>query len=366
MDLQRTKLFDSHQELKAKLAPFAGFEMPIQYTSVKDEVFSVRNHVGIFDVSHMGEFFIEGEEASHFVDYLVTNDIKGAAAGRAIYTPLCREDGTVVDDMIVYKISMNKILLCVNASNMQKDWEHINRIKGTTHFKCTLTNHTDDYSLIAIQGPKAARMAIDAGILSVGEESGFAYYGVMEATYQQKNIIVARTGYTGEDGFELFCDHESARKLWKKFLEMGAAPCGLAARDVLRLEVCFPLYGHELSDEVTPLDSGLKWTVKAKASGFIGKAALDHYKAKYHFIKLLLPEGVPRQGYVVEDETNQEVGVITSGTMSPTIGKGVALAHICKGKVATIDKNKKFWIIIRGKRYEAKLQEKAFIIGGHK
>lgn len=358
MTIQKTSLHEEHVSLNAKMAPFAGFDMPLQYSSVKEEVLAVRNHAGVFDVSHMGEFLVEGADAVKFVDFIVTNDFQNAENLKAVYSPLCRENGTVIDDLIAYKLGDNRVLICVNASNIQKDWEWIS--SKISHFSCTIKNQSDDYSLLALQGPAAEKIIKELGILTAVD---FPYYSILETSFEGEKLIIARTGYTGEDGFEVFSSHTFAKSFWKKLLSLGVKPCGLAARDVLRLEVCYPLYGHELNDEITPLDAGLGWTVKLSKESFIGKSALTEYKPHYQLVKLSLERGIPREGYDVLDANNAIIGKVTSGTMSVVTGKGIALALIQKNKNPT---DKKYIINIRNTNYEANFHAKAFITGGHK
>lgn len=358
MSIQKTSLHEEHLSLNAKMAPFAGFDMPLQYSSVKEEVQAVRSNAGVFDVSHMGEFLVEGTDAINFVDYIMTNDFKNAEMLKAVYSPLCRDNGTVIDDMIAYKLAEDRVLICVNASNIKKDWDWIST--KTSQFKINLKNLSDDYSLLAIQGPEAEAILRNTGILGF---QSFPYYSILETTHEGEKLIVARTGYTGEDGFEVFSSHAFAKKFWKQLLEMGVKPCGLAARDVLRLEVCYPLYGHELNDEITPLDAGLAWTVKLEKENFIGKTALSEYKPRFQLVKLSLERGIPREGYDVLDSHLNQIGKVTSGTMSVVTGKGIAMALIEKEKNP---KDKKYLINIRNTNYEANFHAKAFITGGHK
>jgi aminomethyltransferase len=352
----KTALYEAHKALGAKLVDFAGWEMPIQYENLKKEVQAVRENVGVFDVSHMGEFFVEGSEALDFVDYLVTNDIKNSEISKAIYSPLCREDGTIIDDLIVYKISHDKLMICVNAANIQKDFkwmqEHIEK------FNCTLTNKSEDYSLLALQGPKSFEIlkSIDMGF----EVKDMDYYSIQTGP---KNILIARTGYTGEDGFEIFGDHTTIKMIWTRLMELNVTPCGLGARDVLRLEVCYPLYGQELNDDLTPLDAGLKWTVKFDKEDFIGKQFLMNYYPKYQLLKIILDKGIPRIGYAVENASGKKIGEITSGTMSVVISKGVALARVEK---ILYSNEEKLSIDIRGRKYSAQINKKPFVAGGHK
>lgn len=353
MTLFRTHLYDEHVKLGAKIVPFAGWDMPVQYKGVKDEVLAVRNHVGVFDVSHMGEFFVEGQDAEAFVDSIVTNDILNAAPGKAIYSPLCRENGTVVDDLIVYKISPGKVMICVNASNIEKDFEWMkSKHKG---FECTLKNRSDEFSLLAVQGPKAFEVMKSLA----SDLPDLEYYSVAEF----HGNIIARTGYTGEDGFEVFGSHECIKQLWNDLLAKGAVPCGLAARDVLRLEVCFPLYGHELTDEVNPYDAGLGWTVKLPKTKFVGKDTLSAKPTRYKLVKLTLEKGIPREGYPVLNSKNEPIGVITSGTMSVVLNKGIALARI---EIDKAPADEVFLVDIRQKPYPAQLTKKPFVTGGHK
>ncbi|MFZ4712789.1 MAG: glycine cleavage system aminomethyltransferase GcvT [Bacteriovoracaceae bacterium] len=358
-DLQKTHLYEQHRKLGAKIVPFAGWEMPVQYNNLKEEVLAVRNNVGMFDVSHMGEFWVTGKDAVTFVDHIVTNDIKNAELNKAIYSPLCRDDGTVVDDLIVYKLEAERILICVNASNIEKDWHWIKSQKK--NFQCELNNASDHFSLIALQGPKSVEILKSAGLMK--NDSEWVYYSAQEIAFKDEKIIIARTGYTGEDGFEIFSSHSMANNLWEKFLALGVTPCGLGARDVLRLEVCYPLYGHELNDQVTPLDAGLKWTVKFSKEDFIGKSALATYKPRFQLARLILEKAIPRQDYLVENSEGKVIGKVCSGTMSVVTSEGIALAHI---ETNLYPKDEIFNIVIRDKKYLAKLTKKAFVTGGHK
>ncbi len=357
MTTLKTYLYDEHVKLGGKIVPFAGWDMPVQYTSVKDEVLAVRQNVGVFDVSHMGEFFVEGSDAEAFVDYLVTNDIVNAPTGKAIYSPLCRDNGTVIDDLIVYKLAPGRIMICVNASNIEKDFSWIS--SKHTGFNCKLSNRSDNFSLLALQGPKSFETL--KPLLS--ELPDIEYYSVFETSFNGAPVIIARTGYTGEDGFEIFGDHETIKSMWTKFMSLNVTPCGLAARDVLRLEVCYPLYGHELNDEINPYDAGLGWTVKHLKTKFIGKEALAPKTANHKLVKLVLEKGIPREGYPVLNSKNDVIGVVTSGTMSVVLNKGIAFARIHSDKVPA---DETFLIDIRQKSYPAVLTKKPFVTGGHK
>ncbi len=357
MNAKRTALYEEHCALNAKIVDFAGWDMPVQYTSVKDEVLAVRNKVGVFDVSHMGEFWVKGKEAGKFIDYLVPNAILDAPNGKAVYSPLCRENGTTIDDLIVYKFSAEEYLICVNASNIDKDF---NWMKSKHNgFDCTLENHSDKYSLLAVQGPETFKVLSSLIPNLVDSE----YYSVAKNQYEGSEVIMARTGYTGEDGFEVFGSHATIKKLWSALIKNGVTPCGLAARDVLRLEVCYPLYGHELNDETIPQEAALNWTLKFNKTNFIGKDALNSTKPKYKLVKLILDKGIARDGYSVENEAGQTIGTVTSGTLSVVLNKGVCLARI---DIAKFPANELFMINIRDKKYEAKLTKNAFVKGGHK
>ncbi len=349
----RTSLYQEHLNLKAKIVDFAGFEMPIQYSSVKEEVLKVREHVGMFDVSHMGEFFVTGNQAEDFVDHLVTNDIKAAPWGKAIYSPLCRPDGTIIDDLIVYKLKPDRILICVNASNIKKDYNWMMENKGS--FDVELTNSSDIYSLIALQGPLSESVLRKI----YPDMPKLDYYSAIEF----QDIILARTGYTGEDGFEIFSNHGKIKDLWQQFLKLGVVPCGLASRDVLRLEVCYPLYGHELTDEVTPLDSNLNWTVKMNKKSFIGKDFLATYKPKYKLVKFTCEKAIPRDGYKIFNQDQIEVGQVVSGTMSVTLNLGIAQARIASHLYKTDDQ---FFVEIRQNKWPLKMTTKPFVSGGLK
>ncbi len=360
MSLKRTSLYERHVALKAKLAEFGGFEMPIQYSSVKDEVLAVRKTVGVFDVSHMGEFWVTGAEAVKFVDYLVTNDVASAPTGKAIYSPLCRPNGTIVDDLIVYKLAEDRILICVNASNISKDWSWISSHVGS--FNCSLVNKSDETSLLAVQGPFAEevlrKIGIDSNLLRE-----MSYYEVCSSIYRNENIVLARTGYTGEDGFEVFAPHTTIAFLWDKLVQEKAIPCGLAARDVLRTEVCYPLYGHEINDNNTPLDAGLKWTVRSQKEKFVGKEALLLHNPSTKLIKFTCKSGIPRPGHSIVNSQHDVLGSVTSGTHSVTLGLGIGLALVDAKKYIA---DQPCHIIIRDKEHDITIQDKPFVKGGHK
>lgn len=357
---KKTELYELHKELGAKLVPFAGWDMPIQYTSVKEEVLAVRNKVGVFDVSHMGEFLVEGPEALKFVDYMLTNDIAGAEMGKAIYSPLCNERGYILDDLICYKLAEDKIFICVNAANIEKDFNWLN--SKANDFDIKLSNLSDKYSLLALQGPETEKILEASGFSK--DITAIEYYSCVEAQLNGSDFIMARTGYTGEDGFEIFGSHDAIKSLWKTFVnDLKVTACGLAARDVLRLEVGYPLYGHEIDETITPLDGGLKWTVRLNKNSFICKEALENYTPKQRLLKIILDKGIPREGYKILQESDEPIGHVCSGTMSVVLGKGIAIARVSKEKY---NSEQDIYVDIRGKRYPATKTTKPFVTGGHK
>lgn len=350
-------LNDIHIELGAKMTPFGGFNMPLQYTSAKEEILAVRNEVGVFDVSHMGEFFVEGPQAVDFIDYIITNDFKSAQVGKAVYSPLCNFEGKVIDDLIAYKISEDLCLICVNAANIDKDWDWISSVEHD--FNCKISNRSEEYSLLALQGPKSEEVL--KSILSKDSEkiSALDYYQVAKLG----DLIIARTGYTGEDGFELFCSNSKVTELWPELLRNNVKPCGLASRDTLRLEVGFPLYGHELSDDLMPTDSALKWTLSKSDADYIGKESIGNNPPKYQLIKLSLEKGIPREGHLIKNKNEETIGHVTSGTFSPTINQGICFALVEK---SLFSKEDELFIEIRGKVYPAKRHLKSFLPKGTK
>lgn len=361
--MKKTSLYENHLASGAKMVNFAGWEMPIQYQNLKEEVLAVRKNVGVFDVSHMGEFFISGTDAVKAVDYLVTNDIAGADIGKAVYSPLCREDGTIIDDLIVYKIANDKVMICVNAANLEKDkkWITSKISSNLSDFDVNFVDMSDHYSLLAVQGPQTFKVLSEINLNAQLED--IDYYSLqMVNNESQTPIIFARTGYTGEDGFEIFGPHDYIKGVWEQLIEKGVKPCGLGSRDVLRLEVCYPLYGNELNDDVTPLDTGLKWTVKMKKPDFIGKEALASYTPQFQLIKLQVEKGIARSNYPVENANGEEIGVVTSGTMSVVRSEGIALARVKKGSFT--DDN--IFVKIRNKQFKAIRTKQPFVTGGHK
>jgi len=358
--MNKTSLYDEHVKLGAKMVDFAGWEMPIQYQNLREEVLATRESGGVFDVSHMGEVLITGEEVLEFMDYLLPCKIKTVDNFKAVYTPLLRDNGTIIDDLIIYRLSGNQVFICINASNIEKDVKWIK--SKANQFDVEVEDVSSMYSLIALQGPDSYKNL--TSIAATKELKDIPYYSIQKfEDHQHTPTLIARTGYTGEDGFEIFGSHLFIQSLWSELMNLGVKPCGLGARDVLRLEVGYPLYGNELTDEVTPLESGLKWTLDLNKEDFIGKNALNESQPKSILIKLILDKGIPRAGYDVYNQNGVKLGQVTSGSMSVMLGKGVAIARVDKDNY---NKDDELYIEIRNKKYQATKTTKAFYSGGHK
>ena len=326
-DLKRTPLYACHVEAGARIVDFAGWEMPVQYTGVIEEHRAVRTAAGLFDVSHMGEVRVRGAGAEAFLQRLTPNDVAKLAPGRAHYSGLLTEGGTYVDDLLIYRLGAEDFLVVVNASNADRDFEWIaSRAGGGVE----VVNESDRYALLALQGPKA--LGILTGLASAPVDiAGLKYYGFAEGAVAGVPALISRTGYTGEDGFELYLPPEDAPEVWRRLVEAGAVPAGLGARDTLRLEAAMALYGHEIDDTTTPFEAGLNWVVKLDKGEFLGRDALAAQKAAGIPRKLVGFEvqgrGIARQGHPVVSEGGI-VGAVTSGTWSPTFEKALGLAYV--------------------------------------
>ena len=329
-NLSKTCLYDKHVALGALMSPFGGFIMPIQYTSITDEHNAVRNRAGMFDVSHMGEIFVSGPDAEKFVNHVFTNNVTGIPDGKILYGMMLYPGGTVVDDLLVYKeFEPNRYLLVVNASNIAKDYEWICAQKEG--FDVEVVNASDLWGEIALQGPEAEKFAVET--LGLAPAAGLGFYTYYETKWHDCRMIVSRTGYTGEDGFEIYASHEAINEIWDMLLAAGVAPCGLGCRDTLRFEAGLPLYGHELSDEITPLEAGLGMFAKIKEKDFIGRDALAAQKEAGLSRKIvgieLQDKAIPRAGYPVE-VGEQQVGVVTTGYRSISTDRSVCVAMVDK------------------------------------
>ena len=348
---KRTCLYDKHVELGALISPFGGFEMPIQYNGIAVEHQAVRTKVGLFDVSHMGEVTVRGKDAEMYVQHIFTNDIAGAPTGKIYYGMMCYEDGGTVDDLLVYKMGENDFFLVINAANIDKDWEWMTR--QAADFEIELENRSDFYGQIAVQGPESETTVETVLGLPCKE---LTFYTVKTIG----DVIISRTGYTGEDGFEIYASHDYIRECWDKLIAAGVQPCGLGCRDTLRFEVGLPLYGDELSAEISPVMAGLSMFVKLDKTEFIGREALLRQKTEGVARKLvgieLADKAIPRHGYkVVKD--GQEIGEVTTGYRTISTDKSVCMALV-DTPFAKLDTEVE--IQIRKKTFPGKVVKKKF------
>lgn len=329
--MKNTALREIHEKLGAKIVPFAGYNMPVSYEGVTIEHETVRKGVGVFDVSHMGEFLITGPKALDLIQRVSSNDASNLTIGKAQYSCLPNETGGIVDDLIVYKIKEEQYLLVVNAANIEKDWEHIS--KYNENYGAEMRNISEEYSLLAIQGPKA----IDAmqSLTSINLSSIKFYTFEIGEFAGIPHVIISATGYTGSGGFEIYCKNDEVKQIWERVFEAGAAynikPIGLAARDTLRLEMGYCLYGNDIDDTTSPLEAGLGWITKFNKD-FVNAEALAQQKAlglKRKLIAFELDErGIPRHDYEIADKDGFIIGRVTSGTMSPSLSKGIGLGYV--------------------------------------
>lgn len=357
-NLKKTCLYDSHVALGAKMSPFAGFMMPIQYSSITEEHNAVRHAVGMFDVSHMGEIFVSGPDAEKFVNHIFTNEIRGFEPGKVLYGMMLHPDGGVVDDLLVYReFEPDHFLLVVNAANIDKDYEWI--LAQTAGYDVKVVNDSDNWGQIAVQGPGAEKVVTE--VLGLAEAAELTFYTYYEAQWNGHRMVVSRTGYTGEDGFELYTTCEDIREIWKKLLDNGVVPCGLGCRDTLRFEAGLPLYGDELSDTITPIEAGLGMFCKLDKEEFIGKDVVAKQKAEGIERKLvgieLADKAIPRATYPVEAEDGTQVGVVTTGYHSISLEKSICFAMV---QTAYSKLDTPLWIRIRKKVFPGKVVKKRF------
>jgi aminomethyltransferase len=332
-DLKKTPMYEAHVQLKGKIVPFAGFQMPVQYpTGITAEHRAVRGTAGLFDVSHMGEFVLRGPQALDFIQWITVNDASKLAVGQAQYSAMCLENGGIIDDLLVYR-GDDHYMMVVNASNKEKDLAWV--VRNAEGFEVQVEDRSDATALLAVQGPKAAAIVQELTEVDLGE---IGYYRFSVGEVADSRAVLSRTGYTGEDGFELYVAAEDGLAVWNALMdageEHGLTPTGLGARDSLRLEMGYALYGNDLDEEHTPLESGLGWITKLDKGEFVGREALVAQKAEgvqRRLVGLVLKErGFPRHGYPIVSN-GQEVGEITSGTVSPSIGVGVAMGYVPTG-----------------------------------
>lgn len=361
-DLKKTPLFPVYQELGAKTIDFGGWDLPVQFSSIKEEHHATRQAAGLFDVSHMGEILVEGNGSTAFLQHLLTNDLSKLAPNRAQYTLMCYEDGGTVDDLLVYKQGEEKYLLVVNASNIEKDFDWI---KKHAPEEVSVENKSKEYFQLAVQGPRAEQIVQRLTTEPLSEISFFRFKDRVKLSGLEHEVIISRTGYTGEDGFEIYGNPNDAVTLWKKLLEVGSEdgllPVGLGARDTLRFEATLPLYGQELSPEITPIEAGLGFAVKTnKEEDFIGKSVLKEQKENGPRRRLIglemIDKGIPRHGYLVFDG-EEEIGFVTTGTQSPTLEKNIGLALV---PVSYAEEGKEVEVQVRKKRLKAKIVSTPF------
>jgi aminomethyltransferase len=329
--MKNIALNDIHIKLGAKMVPFAGYNMPVQYEGVTAEHLTVRASVGVFDVSHMGEFLVSGANALALIQKVTSNDASKLEIGDAQYSCFPNENNGIVDDLICYKMKEDQYLLVVNASNIEKDWNWIS--KYNQEFKADLTDLSEEYSLLAIQGPKAVEAMQSLSSLDL---AAIPFYKFKVSDFAGiENVIISATGYTGSGGFEIYCKNSDAEQIWDSVFEAGAAygikPIGLAARDTLRLEMGYCLYGNDINDTTSPIEAGLGWITKF-TKDFVNADALAKEKEQKPERKLVAFElderGIPRQGYDIVDENGDIIGVVTSGTMSPCLQKGIGMGYV--------------------------------------
>lgn len=369
--LKRTALFECHRSLGGRFVEFGGWEMPVQFSGVVDEHEVVRRAVGLFDVSHMGEVRVRGGKALEFLQRVTSNDVSRLSVGQAQYSLMLNERGGVVDDIIVYRLGAEDYLLCVNAGNTEKGFSWLVR---QNEIGANLENVSSEYAQIAVQGPKA--VSLMARLIGVREEEfSFEKFPAFCVRSMQvsggtklkdsRPVLVARTGYTGEDGFEVFCTNEQGPEIWFGMLDvgkdLGAKPCGLGARDTLRLEACFPLHGHELSDDLSALSCGVGWVVKFQKGEFIGKEALLRDKEQGLPRKLcgffVLDPGIVREGAKIFDGAGKEVGWASSGTKTPTVGRALGLCFV---EATSAEDGTELFAEVRGKKLKIQLAKIPF------
>ncbi|MCR9183138.1 MAG: glycine cleavage system aminomethyltransferase GcvT [Flavobacteriaceae bacterium] len=360
--MKNTALSHIHEALGAKMVPFAGYYMPVQYEGVNAEHETVRKAVGVFDVSHMGEFLISGPKALELIQKVCSNDASKLVDGKAQYSCFPNETGGIVDDLIVYRFNQEKYMMVVNASNIDKDWAWVNKHNA---MGAEVRNLSDDYSLLAIQGPKAVEAM--QSLTSV-DLSSIPFYSFVVANFAGiEHVIISATGYTGSGGFEIYCKNSEAEQVWNKVMEAGGAfgikPIGLAARDTLRLEMGYCLYGNDINEETSPLEAGLGWITKFSKE-FINAEALKKQKEEGVTRKLVAFElderGIPRHDYEIVDADGNKIGIVTSGTMAPSLNKGIGLGYV---PVSFSDVGSRIYIQIRKNQIPATVVKLPFYKG---
>ena len=356
--MKKLVLSDVHEELSGKMIDFAGYLMPVQYEGVNAEHLTVRENVGVFDVSHMGEIFIAGEKSEELLQYITSNDVSKLKEGKVQYTYFPNTSGGIVDDLLVYKLADNEFMLVVNASNLEKDLSWIN---SHNTFGCAIDNQSDNYSLFAVQGPQSIALLQELTDVNLSE---IKYYNFKMGTIAGiENVILSRTGYTGEIGFELYVKNEYSIQLWQAIFstDIDVKPIGLAARDTLRLEKGFCLYGNDIDETTSPIEAGLSWITKF-TKDFINAKNLKKQKEEGTQRSLvgleIIDKGIARKDYPIVNSEGQEIGVVTSGTMSPTLKKAIAMGYVATefSEIGT-----EVFVQVRNKQIKAKVVQMSFV-----
>jgi aminomethyltransferase len=360
-EMKLTALNHVHRALGAKMVPFAGYDMPVLYKNLIQEHHAVRNAVGVFDVSHMGEVFITGDKAFDLVQYMTSNDVSALSDGRVQYSCMPNDQGGIVDDLLVYRFAADRYFLVINASNIEKDlaWMH----KQNEKFGATIENKSDDYSLLAIQGPKAINALQKLTEVNL---SDIPYYHFTEGVLAGMNMIISNTGYTGAGGFELYVKNNEVEALWNAVMDAGAEfniePCGLGARDTLRLEKGFCLYGNDINDETSPIEAGLGWITKFNNPFHMSEHHLEikNNKPTKKLVGFeLIDRGIPRQHYPICTADGTVIGEVTSGTMSPTLNKAIGMGYVSSENSAA---GSEIYIEVRGKLLKAQVVKIPFLV----
>ncbi|MGI8635935.1 MAG: glycine cleavage system aminomethyltransferase GcvT [Segetibacter sp.] len=361
--MKNTPFTEKHKAMGAKMAEFAGYNMPISYSGINDEHATVRNNAGVFDVSHMGEFILKGENALDLIQRVTTNDASKLTTGKAQYSCFTNENGGIVDDLIVYCIEENKVyMIVVNASNIEKDWNWINKFNTKN---VEMHNVSEKTCLLAIQGPNATKILQP---LTETDIMNLKYYSFVKGTFADvENVVVSATGYTGSGGVEIYFEDrdDNADKIWNAIFQVGTPlglkPIGLGARDTLRLEMGYCLYGMDIDDTTTPLEGGLGWITKF-TKDFTAREILEKQKAEGITRKLvgfeMVEKGIPRHGYEIVDENGRNIGIVTSGTLGPSLGKAMGMGYVSK-KHSVIDS--KIFVKIRDRQLQAKVMKRPFV-----
>ncbi|MBU5270854.1 glycine cleavage system aminomethyltransferase GcvT [Staphylococcus caprae] len=355
-ELKKTPLYQNYIDSGAKIVEFGGWAMPVQFSSIKDEHNAVRYEIGLFDVSHMGEIEISGNEAFQFVQYILSNDANNLTDNKAMYTALCNEEGGIIDDLVTYKLADDRFLLIVNAANTDKDFNWIS--KQSENFDVKVNNTSDEYGQLAIQGPKARDLVNENVDIDVSDMKMFEFKQNVELF--GKKVILSQSGYTGEDGFEIYCKSEDTVDIWNQLLKYNVVPCGLGARDTLRLEAGLPLHGQDLTESITPYEGGIAFAAKPLIEdNFIGKSVLKDQKENGSTKRTvgleLLDKGIARTGYEVLNLEGNQIGEVTSGTQSPSSGKSIALAIIDRD---AFEMGKEVLVQVRKRQVKAKIVKK--------